>query len=161
MVDSSKDLVQELLSRRAIACLATQNDDCSIHLTAVWFLHENQHIYVATASRSRKARNLKARPTASLMVDVRDPGSERGVCASCSARLLSGDRAAQITSRIHQRYLSVAAQQDPRVGGVFAAIDDVVIELTPNKWTSWDMRALGKQLFGDAAGTPGYFLPLE
>ena len=161
MASPSQDLIQEQLGRRTIACLATHNDDGSIQLTAVWFLYEEGHIYVATASRSRKARNLKARPAASFMVDARDPGSERGVCATCSAATLTGDKAAALTRRIHQRYLSEKAQHDPRVGGVFAAIDDIVIEMTPTKWTTWDMRTLGKQLFGDAAGTPGYFLPLE
>ena len=161
MTSVPASFIEEVMRRRTIACLATQNDDGSIHLTAVWFLYEEGRIYVTTGSHTRKARNLKSQPNASLMVDVRDPGSERGVCASCSVGMLRGDRAADLTSRIHKRYLSAAAQQDPRVGGVFAAIDDVVVELKPNKWTSWDMRVLGKQLFGDAAGIPGYFLPLE
>lgn len=161
MASPSEHLIQELLSRRTIACLATNNDDGSIHLTAVWFLYEEGRIYITTGSSTRKARNLKNRPNAALMVDARDPGSERGICASCSVVILTGDKAAALTGRIHQRYLSASAQQDPRVGAVFAAIDDIVIEMTPTKWTTWDMRILGKQLFGDAAGTPGYFLPLE
>ena len=154
-------LIEEALGRRAIACLATQNEDGSIHLTAVWFLYENQRLYVATQSKTRKARNLSARPNASLMVDIREPGSERGVCAAGAVRILSGENATGMIRRIHSRYLSSAALEDPRVGPVFASMDDVVLELTPKKWTSWDMRVLGKQLFGDALNTPGYMLPLE
>lgn len=153
-------LIPDVLNRRTVACLGTHNDDGSIHLTAVWFLYESGRIYVGTQSRTRKARNLRARPRASLMVDVRDPGAERGVAAGGSATLLSGTRAAEIVARIHRRYLSPAALADPGVGPLFANMDDVAIELVPEKWTSWDMRTLGAALFGDAL-KPGYFLPLD
>jgi F420H(2)-dependent biliverdin reductase len=156
----SEHLIQETLQRRAIACLATHNDDSSIHLTPVWFLYENGRLYVGTHSQSRKARNLRARPQASVMVDVREPTAERGIAAVCTAILLSGARAAEIIGRIHRRYVSDAALADPRLGPVFAKMDDVAIELIPEKWTSWDMRMLGQALFGGAL-KPGHFLPLD
>jgi general stress protein 26 len=53
-------LIQDILRRRAIATLATDNDDGSIHLTAVWFFYENGRIYIGTQSQTRKARNLRA-----------------------------------------------------------------------------------------------------
>ena len=160
MASPKNALIQEILKRRMIACLATQNDDSSTHLTAVWFLYESGRIYVATHSQTRKARNLRARPQASLMIDVREPSAERGVAAACTVTLLDGVRAEQVITRIHQKYLSSAALADPRVAPVLAKMDDVVIELVPQKWTSWDMRVLGKSLFGDAI-KPGYFLPVE
>jgi PPOX class probable F420-dependent enzyme len=160
MAMGNEVVIQELLNRRAIAGLATHNDDGSIHLTAVWFLYETGRIYIGTQSQTRKARNLRARPCTSLMVDVREPGAERGVTAAGTATLVSGTRAAEIITRIHRRYLSAAALSDPRVGPVFASMDDVAIELVPKKWTSWDMRTLGQALFGDAL-KPGCFLPLD
>ncbi|MCI0349829.1 MAG: pyridoxamine 5'-phosphate oxidase family protein [Acidobacteriales bacterium] len=160
MTKASDSLVQELLKRRTIACLATHNDDGSIHLTAVWFVFEDGHFYVGTQSNTRKARNLRAHPSASLMIDVREPTAERGVAAICKATLLTGSHAQEIIARVHQKYVSPAALADPRVGPVFAKMDDIAIELVPQKWTSWDMRVLGKMLFGDAL-KPGYFLPLE
>ena len=161
MTKSTDPLIQEVLNRRTIACLATHNDDASIHLTAVWFLYENGCIYIATQSHSRKARNLLVRPNVSLMVDVRDPGAERGVAVAGMATILSGARAAEVVARVQGRYLSAAALADPRVGPVFAKLDDVAIELVPEKWTSWDMRVLGQALFGGALATPGYFLALD
>ena len=74
--------LQELLRGRYIATFGTENSDGSIHLTAVWYLFESGSLYVATSSKSRKARNVAARPRASLMVDVRRPGAERGVTAA-------------------------------------------------------------------------------
>jgi len=64
--------LQGILGGRYIATLGTENADGTIHLTAVWYLFEHGYFSVATSSKSRKARNLAARPKASLMVDVRN-----------------------------------------------------------------------------------------
>jgi general stress protein 26 len=154
--------LHELLQRRLIATLATQNTDGSIHLTAVWFLFENNSFFIATSSKTKKARNILANPKASLMVDMRKPGTERGLTAACKAELLSGDRSKQLNRRIHSRYLSSAAMADPQIEPVFASFDDVTIQLTPESSFTWDMATLDAQAFGGRlGGTPGYLLPLD
>lgn len=92
--------ITALLDGRRIAALATENDDGSIQLTAVWYLFADGHLYVAIFSRSRKARNVAARPKASLMVDTREGGADRGVTAMGRAELISGDEAHAINERI-------------------------------------------------------------
>lgn len=154
--------LQQFLRGRYIATLATENADGTIHLTAVWYLFESGYLYVATSAKTRKARNLAARPRASLMIDARKPGTERGVTAAGKAELILGAMAQETNQRVHERYLSAAAISDPAVGSVFAAFDDVAIRLTPESWTSWDMAALDAQAFGGRLGkTPGYMLPLD
>ncbi|MGH9513337.1 MAG: pyridoxamine 5'-phosphate oxidase family protein [Terriglobales bacterium] len=152
---------KEILSGRLIASLGTENDDGSVHLTAVWYLLEDASLYVATFSRSRKARNVLSRPRASLMVDIRTPASERGVVAVCTAEAIGGESSKQINARIHRRYMSEAAIADPRAGGTMAAMDDITLKLTPTGWYEWDMRVLDDALFGGAMKTPGYLLPLD
>lgn len=153
---------QDFLRGRHIATLGTENVDGTIHLTAVWYFFESGCLFVATSSRSRKARNLAARPKASLMVDLRRPGAERGVSALGKVELISGDQSREMNLRIHRRYLSAAALSDPQVGPVFATFDDVTIRLTPESWTTWDMSVLDVQaLGGRLGGTPGYLLPLD
>ena len=155
-------IFQQMLQRRFIATLGTTNADGSIHLTAVWYLFEDGRLYVATSSKSRKARNVAAQPKASLMVDVRKSGSERGVTAAGRADLLSGNRSREINRRIHTRYLSSAAMADPQIEPVFASFDDVTLRLTPESWFTWDMATLDAQAFGGRlGGTPGYLLPLD
>jgi nitroimidazol reductase NimA-like FMN-containing flavoprotein (pyridoxamine 5'-phosphate oxidase superfamily) len=66
----------DILEARHYAILATHNEDGSIHTTPVWYLFENGNLYVGSASSSRKARNAAARPAATLMIDVRQPGNE-------------------------------------------------------------------------------------
>jgi PPOX class probable F420-dependent enzyme len=154
--------LQDFLRGRYIATLATENPDGAIHLTAVWYLFEDASLFVASSSRSRKARNLLARPKASLMVDLRRPGSERGVSAAGMTELISGAASREINQRIHRRYLSAAAMADPRVGAVFESFDDVTIRLDPASWISWDMAMLDAQaLGGRIAANPGYVLPLD
>lgn len=154
--------LQELLRGRHIATLGTENADGSIHLTAVWYLFESGVLYVATSSKTQKARNVAARPKASLMVDVRKPGAERGVTAAGKVEVISGNQSQEINRRIHSRYLSAAAMSDPHIGPVFASFDDVTIRLTPVSWITWDMAVLDAQAFGGLlGGTPGYLLPLD
>lgn len=154
--------LQEILRGRHIATLATENPDGTIHLAAVWFLFENGQLFVATSAKTRKARNLAARPKASLMVDLRKPGAERGVTVAGAADLLSGQPSREINRRIHSRYLSAAAMADPGIEPVFASFDDVTVRITPASWFSWDMATLDAQAFGGRlGGTPGYLLPLD
>lgn len=153
---------QELLRGRYIATLGTENADGTIHLTAVWYLLEDNCLFIATSSKSRKARNIAARAKASLMVDVRKPGAERGVNGMGRAELISGEQSAKINQHIHSRYMSGAAMADPHIGPVFASFDDVTIRITPRSWTAWDMTVLDAQaLGGRLGGTPGYLLPLD
>jgi PPOX class probable F420-dependent enzyme len=152
----------DLLRGRFIATLGTHNPDATIHLTAVWYLFDSGSFFVATSSKTRKARNILAQPIASLMVDVRRPGAERGVTATGKAEILTGENARERNQSIHKRYLSAAAMADPAIEPVFAVFDDVTIRLTPSSWTTWDMPTLDAQAFNGRLGsTPGYLLPLD
>ena len=154
--------LQEFLRGRHIATLGTENADGTIHLIAVWYLFESGSLFIATSSKSKKVRNVAARPKASLMVDARKPGTERGVSAAGRAEVISGDQSKEINRRIYGRYLSASAISDPHVGPVFASMDDVTLRLTPVSWISWDLAAVDAQAFGGRLGrTPGYMLPLD
>ena len=151
-----------LLAGRRIASLATLNGDGSPHLTAVWYLYQDSCFFVATSSRSCKARNLGLRPNATLMVEARKPGSERGVTATGPVEIISGEKAKEWNARIHSRYLSAVAMADPQVGAVFAQFDDITLKLQPRSWTWWDMADLDALYFGGRfASTPSYLLPQE
>ncbi len=158
----SDPMVQEMLSGRYIASLATDNTDHSTHMVAVWYWFDGSHVYVATSSRSRKARNLRSNPKATLMIDSRDPAASRGITIAGTAQLLTGAASRQRNQEIHRKYLSDAAIADPRVGPVFAEWDDVTIQITPLSVIAWDMREADRQAFGGAlASNPEYLLPPE
>lgn len=155
-------LVRQLLNGRHVASLATENPDGSIHMVAVWFWFDGSHVFVGTSSRSRKARNVQSNPRVSLMIDARDPAATCGITITGNAQILTDDSSRQRNAEIHRKYLSAAALADARVGPVFAALDDVAIQITPASVIAWDMRQIDRQFLGSAIqGNPAYILPLE
>src|SRR5580700_841543 len=140
MASLSDARVKQLLESRYIASFATHNPNGSIHMVAVWFWYNGTDIYVATASGSRKARNLQANGDVSLMVDSRDPAASYGVTVTGSSEILSGEPSHRCNREIHRKYLSEAALADPKVGPVFGGWDDVTVRLVPTSVIVWDMR---------------------
>ena len=157
------DSMREFLNGRHYATLATLNEDGSIHLTPVWYLFENEHLFIETASSDRKVRNILARPKASLVVDSRKLGSEQWVSAAGMAEIIRGERSKELNAKIQERYLTKAGQEDPRVGPIFAAAVDVTIGLRAYSWRSWDLKSLDGPFFGGILGkTPQqWFLPVD
>ena len=100
------DWARALLEGRHYATLATQDDDGSLHLTPVWYLFRDERLFVGASSSSRKVRNALARPTASLVVDVRRAGAERWVSGCGPVAILRGDKAREINAAIQARYLT-------------------------------------------------------
>lgn len=162
MANITDAAVQEMLSGRHIASLATQNADGTTHMVAVWYYFDGESIYVATAGYSHKAKNVKRSSQVSLMIDGRDLAAQRGICITGTARLLTGAPSSAWNEKVHRKYLSTAAVADPKVGPVFAQWDDVTIQITPSSVIAWDLREADRQAFGGAlAGNPGYLLPLD
>jgi general stress protein 26 len=154
--------VRELLEGRYVATLATEGPGESIHMVAVWFWFDGERVFVATSSRSRKARNLQSNRKVSLMIDSRDPAASHGITIAGRAEMLTGELSQKKNTEIHRKYLSEAALADPRIGPVFAAWDDITIQITPASVMAWDMRQADLHVFGGAfASNPTYLLPLE
>jgi hypothetical protein len=57
------------------------------------------------------------------MVDIRKPGSERGLVAVGRTDVIARESSREINARIHHRYMSEAALADPRAGRTMAAMD--------------------------------------
>ena len=93
------DSMREFLNGRHYATLATLNEDGSIHLTPTWYLFEDERFFISTGASSRKARNLSARPEASIIVDIRNLASERWVSESVAAEIIRGDRSKDANAR--------------------------------------------------------------
>ena len=154
--------VKELLNGRFIGTLGTHGPDESVHMVSVWYWFDGKDIFVATSSRSRKARNLEKNPKVSLMIDSRDVAASRGVTVAGTAQMIRGEESREKNLEVHRKYMSAAAIADPRVGPVFAGWDDITVQITPASVIAWDMREADKQVFGGAfEGNPGYLLPVE
>ena len=148
-----------LLDEPRIVTLTTYSADGLPHVTAVWFLYEDGAIYITTNQQAGKARNLARDPRMAVCVESREDGKESGMSACGTAELLTGEAAAPIASRINAKYLTAAALEHPVIGPAFQGMSDVVIKLVPERWISWDMEALGAQLFGEDTDESLYFKP--
>src|SRR5262245_6678333 len=109
---------KQILRERRIASVATVSADGSPHLVSVWFLYENEELYLAIPSSSSKGRNLAANPKIAVMIDVRVSYKEAGLTAIGEAKVVSGDEAKLIVRRVHEKYLTANALADPQVGPV-------------------------------------------
>lgn len=152
----------KLLHGRHVASLATQRADGSIHMTAIWYLYKDGRLYFPTSSKSQKVRNVEQSPTASAMIDTRVPGQEQGVTASGIATVIRGDEGRQLVAEAQSRYLTPKAFADAKVGPAYAKFDDVVIALTPQRWTTWDIAKMNADIFDGILGVEsGYLHPLD
>ncbi len=150
------------LNGRHIATLATQRADGSIHLAAIWFLYQDGLLYFPTNSASQKARNVARTPTASAMIDTRVPGQEQGISVSGIATMIDGQRGRDLVAQAQARYLTAKARNESNVGATYAAFDDVMIALTPQRWTTWDIAQMNADNFGGILGVEsGYLYPYD
>ena len=151
--------LSHLLQERRIATLTTFGEDGMPHVTAVWFLWQDGALYIATSHHTGKGRNLARDPRMALCIESREDGQESGLSASGKAELLTGDEAAPLAQLINSKYLTPKAMEHPVVGPAFIGMSDLVVKLAPEKWISWDMAAMGEQLFTPDMDPAEYFYP--
>jgi len=154
--------IEDLLTRRLTATIGTLNENGSIHLAYVIFLYEEGRFYFETASLTRKARNVKARSTASFIVEGQ-VSSGRSVMAENegTALLIDGDEARSINRRLREKYITAAALD--QVDDAWNEFDDVAIEITPGpRWRSWCGELFREQTAEAMGGAmTGVWLPDE
>ena len=157
------DELRILLAERRAAILATHDPDEVIHLTPIWFMFDNDRFFFGSSSESRKVENLRRNPSATVIVDARQPGADQWVSAVGRVELFRGEESALVNAMIRRRYLTEEALADNRVEPVFAASDDVTIRLTPTKWRSWSGSQVDLLFFGGILGAEPdrWFLPLD
>ncbi len=148
-----------LLDERRIATLTTYGADDMPHVTAVWFLWENESIYIATSTQTSKGRNVMRDPRIAVCIESREPGRESGMTAIGRAETIMGAEAVALAERVNGKYLTQAAMTHPALGPAFAEMSDLVIKLTPQRWISWDMSEVGEAMMGPDADPSEFFLP--
>jgi hypothetical protein len=123
----------------------------------VWFLWDGDAVLVATGGNTQKARNARARPHGSVMVDARGRGALRGASATGDLQVVTGNEARKLNERVWAKYLTPAGLGDPLVGGAIRAHDDVTLRLVPDGWRTWGTDAD----FGGAFEQPGISFVLQ
>jgi nitroimidazol reductase NimA-like FMN-containing flavoprotein (pyridoxamine 5'-phosphate oxidase superfamily) len=128
--------IDDVLDQRLTGALGTLNDDGSIHLTYLLFLYEAGRFLLETASSTRKARNVAARGTASILIQgTASTGRSLMVEAEGTARLIAAPEAQEVNHRIRTKYIVPDAIE--AIDTAWGRFDDVAIEITPIRWRSW------------------------
>lgn len=148
----NQEEIDEVLGQRVSAALGTLNEDGSIHLTYVIFLHEAGRLYLETSSVTRKARNVTARARATMMVQGRaSTGRSLMVAAEGIARVIHGPEAEAINHRLRAKYIKPEAID--AIDRAWGRLDDVSIEITPRRWRSWTGDVLHEETEKELEGS--------
>jgi nitroimidazol reductase NimA-like FMN-containing flavoprotein (pyridoxamine 5'-phosphate oxidase superfamily) len=132
--------IDALLEQRLIANLASDNPGGSIHLIAMWFRRDGDRILFPTSHHTRKARNLRARPTATVMIDRSVGGLDlRGVVIRGPVQLVEGDEARRLNRSIHERYVSEDGLALEPVAAYLRAGDDLTIAIAMERVSTWNL----------------------
>lgn len=131
------DGMREFLERQTVAMLATYHPDGSIHVVPLSYIFEDGRFFFATSSSSRKARNLVARPEATVTVD--DRSTLEWVSATGTAELIRGQRSREINAQLYRRSWTEADLET--VGSLLERTEDVTIAITPRRWRAWDIQS--------------------
>jgi PPOX class probable F420-dependent enzyme len=121
------DEAREVLSKPLIARLATLSEDGMPHVVPLWFLLENDEIYIISERDTRKVRNLIRHPRAAVTVGG-DALAEHGFMLQGTVSI-TDDVDNAMTNRITRLY-------EPNEEGEkhileWADFDMVIIRLTP------------------------------
>jgi nitroimidazol reductase NimA-like FMN-containing flavoprotein (pyridoxamine 5'-phosphate oxidase superfamily) len=150
--------IDKILSMTLIANLATLDEDGNIHLLPMWFLRAGNDICIPTSSHTHKYRNLRARPRASVMIDMSRAGLDlKGVLIRGRVELVSGEDARQINRSIHLKYVTPEGLSDANVSAYLSKGDDVTVKIHMDHLISWNLAG---SRAGKALSVSGGFRPL-
>ena len=132
--------IDKILSMTLIANLATLGKDNSIHIVPMWFIRIGNDICISTSRNTRKYKNLKSRPYASVMIDISRAGLDlKGVLIKGRIELVEGEEARQINHQIHLKYVTPEGLEDPSVACYLSKGDDVTVKVHMDHIVNWNL----------------------
>lgn len=132
--------IDNMLSMRLIANLATLNEDGTIHLVPMWFVRIGNDICIPTSHNTRKYKNLVAIPNASVMIDISHAGLDlKGVLIKGPVELVEGEKAREINHQIHLKYVTEEGLNDPSVATYLSKGDDVTVKIHMRQIVNWNL----------------------
>ena len=125
----------------------------------MWFLHIGNDICIPSSHHTHKYQNLKARPCASVMIDISQAGLNlRGVLIRGRVDFLYEEEARQINHLIHLKYVTPKGLNYTEVASYLSKSDDITIRVHRDHLISWN---LADSKAGKALSTGGWFHPLD
>jgi len=132
--------IDKIVSMTLIANLATLGEDDTIHIVPMWFIRLGNDICIPTSRHTRKYKNLKARPYASVMIDISREGLDlKGVLIRGPVELVEGEEARKINHQIHLKYVTEEGLNDLSVASYLSKGDDVTVRIHMEHIVNWNL----------------------
>ena len=151
--------IDKILSMTLIANLATCGKNDTIHIVPMWFIRIGNDICIPTSRRTRKYKNLRAKPHASVMIDISRAGLDlKGVLIKGAVELVEGEEARKINHQIHLKYVTPEGLREPSVASYLSKGDDVTVRIHMDDVVNWN---LAESKAGIALSVKGRSRPLD
>jgi general stress protein 26 len=132
--------IDKILSMTLIANLATLGEDDTIHIVPMWFIRLGNDICIPTSRHTRKYKNLKAKPYASVMIDISREGLDlKGALIRGPVELVEGEEARKINHQIHLKYVTEEGLNDPSIASYLSKGDDVTVRIYMEHIVNWNL----------------------
>lgn len=133
----SSQEIDDVLSQRLLARLATYEADGGIHVVPMWYMRRDDTIVIPTSRQTHKIALLRRRPVASVAVDQYGAGAAvRGVMVRGEVSILDGDEALSTNCAIHERYVDAEALKSGPLADYLEG-DDVTVAISMDKVHTW------------------------
>lgn len=128
--------MSKFLNSQKILRLATIDKTGNPHIVPVWYLYQNDKIYIGTNTKTQKAKNIKKNPKVAYCVDVGINSPDIiGVMGVGRAKLIvEKTKVKSIAKKILRRYFSSLQNKSAQQ---LLSDTDCIIEITPKKVTNW------------------------
>jgi PPOX class probable F420-dependent enzyme len=135
--------LNERLSGRTLARLATYRADGMIHLTPIWFTWDGERFQLTLGAGRVHVKNLQKDPRVSILVDE-DPRLEQGLAAGAWAIMARGtaelSQDSELIRTVTLKVLSGALgpEDAERYLEPIMAEGRTIVTITPSAWLTWD-----------------------
>lgn len=136
--------IDEFLSGRHVARLATIGDDGAARVTPMWYLWRHHKVFLVMSTSRAQLANMRRDPRATICIDE-DPRLSDGFSAGAQGVVIRGRT--DVTSDPEIRdvvYREIAevygVAQNPEYLAARDSEERVIVVITPEKLMSWDFR---------------------
>ena len=135
---TEKEIVDFLKTSKKNLQLGTIDEKKEPNVHPVWYLYENEKLYIATEAKSKKLRNIQKNNTVYFSIDD-DSDDFRGVRGKGVARIIYDIQFnVEITEKIVLKYAkSLDGNLAKEIMNEIKDGSEVLIEITPKFYSAW------------------------
>ncbi len=131
--------IEDFLSEGNIARIATVKPDNSPHVTPVWYLWENNQLWMTIPKDSVKARNIRQNNKVAVTIDT-DKAPSKAVIIEGTTKIekLTNEMERKIDRRMAAKYVKPEYLDEYIEWDSAQGVEYICIRICPKKIISWD-----------------------